>query len=168
MPPRKRRRRRSYKRPIQMAIGPALVCALPFAVLAILVAMVNPNRFKPRIEAAVQQALGREFSVNGDVSFSGTFWPTLVADDVALANIAGGTRKEMVRLDEMMIDVSPAALLIGRIVLTNLVLLRPDILLETDAAGVGNWPFGQPAPARPGPPAPPARAAPRLMLETLH
>ena len=48
--------RQSYKRPIQIGIGVALLCALPFVVLAILVAAVNPNRFKPRIEAAVQDA----------------------------------------------------------------------------------------------------------------
>ena len=44
MPPRKRRRRRSYKRLIQVGIGVVLVCALPFVVLAALVATVNPNR----------------------------------------------------------------------------------------------------------------------------
>ena len=97
MPPRKRRRRRSYKRLIQIGIGAALVCALPFVVLASLVATVSPERFKPRIEAAMQQAFGRQFQIHGDVAFSGTLWPTLIADDVTLANFAGGSRQDMLR-----------------------------------------------------------------------
>lgn len=180
MPPRKRRRRRSFKRPIQIAGAIALISALPFVALAVLVATVNPNRLKPRIEAAFTQSLGREFRIHGDVAFSGTLWPTIVAHDVTVANIPGGSRHDMVQVDEMRMDLSPTAALTGRTILSNLVLLRPDILLETAPTGVGNWQFGQmaaaAASAAPGKPAASpalgeaeeARAVSRITLQTLH
>jgi len=139
LPPRRRRRRHSYKRPIQIMAAVAVVCALPFAALAIAVATVNPNRLKPRIEAAISASLGREFTIHGNVSFRGTFWPTIIADDITVANAPGGTRHDMVLMDEMQMDLSPIAALTGRTVLSNLVLLRPDILLETEPNGPRAW-----------------------------
>jgi uncharacterized protein involved in outer membrane biogenesis len=180
MPPRKRRRRRSFKRPIQIAGAVALISALPFVVLAALVATVDPNRLKPRIEAAFTQSLGREFNIHGDVAFDGTFWPTIVAHDVTVANIPGGSRHDMVQVDEMRMDLSATAALGGRTILSNLVLLRPDILLETAPNGVGNWQFGQmpaaapsAAPGKPGAApalseAEEAQAVSRITLQTLH
>jgi AsmA protein len=149
-------------------------------VLAVLVATVNPNRLKPRIEAAFTQSLGRAFRIHGDVAFDGTFWPTIVAREVTVANAPGGSRPDMVQIDEARMDLSPTAALAGRAVLSNLVLLRPDILLETAPNGVGNWQLGQmpaagPAapPAKPTAPAPlneaeEARVVSGITLQTLH
>ena len=184
MPPTRRRRsrRQSYKRPLQIAAIVAVVLALPFAALAGFFATANPNWFKPRIEAAVSQALGREFRIHGDLSFRGTFWPTIVAQDVTVANAPGGSRHDMIQMDQMQMDLSKTAALTGRTVLKNLVLLRPDILLENEANGVGNWRFDEPsAPARPQPTASrpaantaavtevaEAKAVSRITLQTLH
>ena len=177
LPPRRRRKRRSYKRPIQILVALAVVCALPFAALAIAVATVNPNRLKPRIEATISQALGRQFTIHGNVSFQGTFWPTIIADDITVANAPGGSRHDMVLMDEMQMDLSPTAALTGRTVLSNLVLLRPDILLETEPNGLGNWQIAETPSTRPGaaakPAAQPASAAEasavsRITLQTLH
>ena len=179
-PPRRRRRRRSYKRPIQIAVAVAVVCALPFAALAIAVATINPNRLKPRIEASISEALGRQFTIHGNVSFRGVFWPTIIADDITVANAPGGSRHDMVLMDEMQMDLSPTAALAGRTVLSNLVLLRPDILLETEPNGAGNWQIADTsgarpaaAPARPAAPAPAtpaveASTVSRITLQTLH
>jgi AsmA protein len=178
MPSRKRRRRQSHQRLIVIAGTLAAICALPFAVLGLLVATVNPNRLKPRIEAAFSQSLGRALRIHGDVAFDGTFWPTIVARDVTVANAPGGSRPEMVQIDEVRMDLSRTAALSGRTVLKNLVLLRPDILLETAPNGIGNWQLSQmpaPAPAPPaGKPPPPsgeskdARVVPGITLQTLH
>jgi uncharacterized protein involved in outer membrane biogenesis len=178
LPPRRRRRRRSYKRPIQIMAAIAVVCALPFAALAIVVATVNPNRLKPRIEAAISQSLGRQFSIHGNVSFRGVLWPTIIADDITVANAPGGSRHDMVLMDEMQMDLSPIAALTGKTVLSNLVLLRPDILLETEPNGVGNWQNAatppRPAAARPVAPTTPvtpaieASTVSRITLQTLH
>ena len=187
LPPKRRRRRASYRRPIQIVAAVLAVCALPFAALAVLVATVNPNVLKPRLEAAISQELGRQFTIHGNISFHGTFWPTIIADDITVANAPGGSRRDMVLMDEMQMNFSPTAALMGRTVLSNLVLLRPDILLETEANGVGNWQNADalaPGPATPaGTPAPGAQPSAvslqpvaninpatvsRITLQTLH
>ncbi len=175
LPPRRRRKRRSYKRPIQITVALAVVFALPFAALAIAVSTVNPNRLKPRIEAAISQSLGRQFAIHGNISFRGTFWPTIVADDITVENAPGGSRHDMVLMDEMQMDLSPTAALTGRTVLSNLVLLRPDVLLETEPNGVGNWQIADTGPRPAGAAKAPqpagaaeASAVSRITLQTLH
>ncbi len=54
-------------------------------------------------------------------------------------------------------------LLSGRLEIASVTLVRPDILLETDADGHGNWQFGRPVVAS-GPPASPG-SGPRLTTQ---
>jgi uncharacterized protein involved in outer membrane biogenesis len=187
MPPNKRRRRRINRRfLIWIGSGVAAALLLPLVVVGILIATLDPNAYKARIEASMRQALGRDFHILGDLSVTASLSPKLVADNVTLANMPGGTRPDMVRIDRMEVQLQPRALLTGRLLIARLVLLRPDILLETNAAGEGNWRFDQPAtpppatsppatqsaaaPAAPAaaPPAAPKVEAPRLLLQTLN
>ncbi|WP_264711570.1 AsmA family protein [Limobrevibacterium gyesilva] len=164
---------------IWIGIGVAIALALPIVVVGVLIATIDPNAYKTQIEASVSHALGREFRIRGNLSVSASLSPTLLAENVTLANMPGGSRPEMMRLDQMEVNLQPRALLTGRLVIARLVLLRPEILLETDAQGEGNWRFDRPVnpPANPSAtpspsPAPlPAAApaeAPRLLLQTLY
>ena len=174
MPPRQQRRRKtSYRKPlIWAACVAAVLILLPLVVIGVLILAIDPNAYKARIEAAVQQATGRALHINGAIAVSASLSPTVTADDVTLANMADGSRPDMLRMDEMQVRLSVQALFSGRIVVSRLVLLRPDLLLETDAAGHANWQFTRPA--RPagtatGPAAAPSPPAPaRLRLRTVH
>ncbi|MDE2575630.1 MAG: AsmA family protein [Rhodospirillales bacterium] len=179
MPPIPRRRRRPVdRRRLYWFGGIALaVVLLPVLVLLVAMATIDPNAYKPRIEAAVQQAIGRRLTIGGKLAISFALSPTLVADDVRLANAPNGSRPDMVRLDQAVVQLSLLPLLAGRIEIAQIVLLHPEILLETDAAGRGNWQFGAPASRQPAassagaparPPAAPAESALRLTLHTLH
>jgi AsmA protein len=177
MPPRKHRKGRPSRR-LLIWIG-GIVAALiliPALVLATLVLTIDPNSYKQRIQTAVEAATGRQFEIRGPISVSPSLTPTITAQDVVLANMPGGTRKDMARVDEMQIALAPRALLTGRIIVARMVLLHPDLLLETDAKGQGNWVFtppARPAPANAAPhdaPANPgaARQDAGLQLQTLH
>ena len=65
-----------------------------------------------------------------------------MVEEVAIANTGWGSRPRMmtVRRAEARIELMP--LITGDIRVTSLVLLEPDILLETNAEGVSNWRFG--------------------------
>jgi AsmA protein len=177
MPPRQHRRRKKSYRKLLIWSG-SVVAALvlvPLAVIGVLILTIDPNAYKARIEAAVRAATGRALHINGAIVVSASLSPTVTADDVTLANMADGSRPDMLRVDEMQIQLSAEALLTGHIVVSRMVLLRPDLLLETDAAGHANWQFS-PAPrlaaapagpaAAPAPPAAPSQA--RLRLQTVH
>ena len=94
----------------------------------------------------VRRATGRELQIRGKVGVS--FFPELeiVAEDVSFANTPWGSRPEMVKVKRIEGAVALLPLLRRQIDLTRLELIEPDLLLETDPKGVGNWVFHAAAP----------------------
>lgn len=111
------------------------------ALIGVGVAMVDPNVYKPRIVAAVQAATGRELTINGPLRISLSVWPTIELSDVTLANLPGGTRPDMARVEHIAVRLSLPALLRRRIEVSKLTLIGPNILLEL-VHGQPNWEFG--------------------------
>jgi uncharacterized protein involved in outer membrane biogenesis len=144
-------------------------------VIVVVVSRIDPNSFRGRIEAAVQQATGRAFKVNGNIRITSWWRMTLVADDVTLANAAWGSRKEMLKLGRIEADVALFPLFSGLLRLPRLALYDADLLLERDASGQGNWQFAHPAAAAnaraaaaPAGTAQPAAAEPPFAVRTVH
>jgi AsmA protein len=134
----------------------ALVMVLPVAALGIFIASFDANAFKPRIQDAVLRATGRALALNGPISLKWSLVPTIEARDVALANIDGGSRPQMVTAQDIEAEVALLPLLSHRIAIPRLALLKPDVLIETTPDGRGNWVFVKPAPdAAPAPAAAP-------------
>ncbi len=132
--------------------GLAASILVPAAGLAVVVVMLDPNVFKPALIAAVQDAVGRTLSIDGDVRLSRSLWPTIEASDVKLANLPGGSRPEMARAERIAVELSIPALLRHRIEIARLTLVGPNILFE-QVNGQPNWRFdlSRSAPAAPSP-----------------
>lgn len=114
----------------------------------------NPNSLKPRIEAAVKQATGRELTLNGPIRLQWALRPTLAVNDVALSNPPGFSRPEMAKLQRLELRLALFPLLHRQVEIDKLALIKPDIALETDAQGRPNWRLTPvPAPAAPQLPA---------------
>ncbi len=145
-----------------MAVGAAAVFAATF----------DPNRYKPQIEAAVKRATGRDLALNGPITLGWGFSPSFEARDVALANVAGGSRPEMVTLGRLQARISLLGLLHRRLDIERLVLIRPDILLEKTPGGEANWRFSPAVPSQPLPQPAPANAShappPEITLRDLR
>ena len=62
-------------------------------------------------------------------------------DDIAFANVAGGSRPQMLTARSMSAELALFPLLGGDAVIASLTLRDPDILLERGADGAGNWQF---------------------------
>jgi len=140
--------RRRWLRWVLIAL--AVIVLLPAVAVAVLIATFDPEALKPRIEAAVEQATGRDLTLAGPIRLQPSLVPTVAVDDVSLANMPGGSRPQMVTVRRVEIELALLPLLSRRVELHRLVLQAPDILLETDAQGQPNWVFGQaaqPAPA---------------------
>lgn len=151
-----RSRHRGGPRPLRVVLF-ALVAIVVLAVGAgaALVLTVNPNNYKPQIVAAVASATGRQIAINGDISYSLSLQPTLVVNDVALSNPPGFSRPEMVTLKTLEVQVALLPLLSRRVEVKRLVLVQPNILLETNPQGQTNWSFAPPVPGAMSPAAPP-------------
>jgi len=107
----------------------------------ILLATFDPESLKPRLIAAVRQETGRELVLDGRIGLGLSLRPTLVVRGAALGNPRGFSRPRMATLDELDLTLALLPLLGRRIEIDRLVLVHPDILLETDAKGRDNWAF---------------------------
>jgi uncharacterized protein involved in outer membrane biogenesis len=136
-----------------LRIGLIVVAALVVLVIgagAVFVATFDPNAQKPRIIAAVKQATGRDLTLSGPLRLGFSLQPTIEARDVALSNPPGFSRPDMMKVDRLDIRLALLPLLSGRVDIGQLVLVHPDVLLETDQQGHTNWLFNPP-PAEPPP-----------------
>ncbi|MGB8274448.1 MAG: AsmA family protein [Alphaproteobacteria bacterium] len=136
-------------------IAVALVVVAVIAAVVVLKS-IDLNQYKGLIAEKVEEATGRKLVIAGPIYLSlFTLQPAIAVDDVSFSNAAWGTRPEMVRLKRLDAQVALLPLLSKRVVVKRLVLVAPDILLETNAKGEANWAFGKPA-AKAEPQAPPA------------
>ncbi len=101
----------------------------------------DPNSFKPRVIAAVRQATGRDLVLQGQINLGLSLQPTLVVRGASLSNPPGFSRPQMVTLEELDLKLALIPLLSHRVVVERLVLVKPDIVLETNAQGQTNWQF---------------------------
>lgn len=130
--------------------GVGLVLIL--AVIAIVaLRSMDFNKYKGLIAERVKAATGRELKIAGNLGLEIGFSPAIAVEGVSLANAPWGSRPEMVKLRRFELEVALIPLIFRQVRVKRLVLVQPDILLETDARGTGNWSLGG-AP----PPAPPS------------
>ncbi|WP_187830072.1 AsmA family protein [Siccirubricoccus phaeus] len=135
-------------------LGLAVLVVVPVAGVAVLLATLDLNAQKPRIAAAVRQATGRELTLAGPISLKPSLVPTLAVEQVALANLPGGSRPQMLEVRQAELELALLPLLSRRVEVRRLVLVGPDIVLETDKDGRPNWAF---APEGGAPAAPPGQ-----------
>jgi len=148
MPPRRRRRPFPIYRVVRATVATGLVVVL-VVVLAYCAAilLIDPNSYKSQIEAAVKQATGRTLALRGPLHLAFGLPPWLVAEDVTLSNPGGLSRQEMATLERAEARIAVLPLLAGNINLTDLTLVHPDVLLERDVNGRGNWLLSAPGPS---------------------
>jgi len=116
----------------------ALVVAVVVAGVAILSTM-DFEDLRGVIEAEAEKATGRKLTIAGDIDLEISFSPAIAVEDVRFANADWGSRPELVSVQRLELEVALLPLFSGDIQVKRLVIVAPDILLETDAQGRGNW-----------------------------
>ena len=152
---------------------------IAFAVLALLLVLViaavvairsiDFNRYKGLISDQAKAFTGRELKIAGNLDLKLGLTPAIAVEGVTFANAPWGSRPEMLRLQRLEVEVALIPLIFRQIQVKRLVLVQPDILLETDSKGTGNWSFGAPttAPA-PKPAAGGTGGVPAVAVEKLR
>ncbi len=134
----------------------ATAAALVVTAVAIL-SQTDFNAYRGLIADEVRGATGRELAISGDLKLAVSLVPAVAVENVALANASWGSRPDMMRLQRLEAEIALVPALWGEIRVKRVRLVAPEILLETDPAGRGNWEFGPMAAPRPG--VPPVAAA---------
>jgi len=130
------------------------------AALVAVVSTIDVNRYKGVIAQKVSEATGRTLEIRGDLRLTlFSLVPAIRVEGVSLANAPWGSAPRMVRVKRLDAQVALLPLLQRQVRVKRLVLVEPEILLETDAKGRRNWDLfpekrsGAPAPGNGGVPA---------------
>ena len=126
-------------RPARLLKWTALAAAALAAAAVAVLHSIDVNGYRDEIAAQFREATGRALTIDGDMDLSISLTPAIVVERVAVANAGRGSRPSLVSLERAEAEVALLPLLAGEVRVTRLVLIEPDILLETDADGVPNW-----------------------------
>lgn len=126
-----------------LKIGGAVIAAA--LVLGFLyLSLADFGKYRPDIEAAVTDATGREFRINGDLEIRPLLSPSIRMGDITLANAAWADDPHLVEIGELSVTIDLWSLLSGPIVVKDLQLHDVTALLETTADGRSNTDFDVP------------------------
>jgi uncharacterized protein involved in outer membrane biogenesis len=119
---------------------------LPLAALGAgliaLIVLFDSNWLKGPIEGLASAALERDFEV-ADIDVDLAAAPTVTLGRVRVANADWGSRPDMLRIAQVRFAIELWPLLQGDIRLPFVRVQEPDLLLETNRAGLANWKLGE-------------------------
>ncbi|NRA61308.1 MAG: AsmA family protein [Psychrobium sp.] len=115
----------------------ALITLVLVAVISLLI-FINPNDYKPEIEAEVKKVLNRELVIAGDLSWS--LFPRLSigTGEVAVKNPAGYNRDNLMKIGSVSASIAILPLLKGQVELGKLSLHGLRLNIITTKSGASN------------------------------
>ncbi len=129
------------KRTVFKIAGAVVASVAVVVIAAVAYVATNANEYKGVVVNLVQDVTGRELEL-GDLSLVPALQPTVAVSDVRFANAEWGSEPDMVTAKRAEVRFDLFNLLSGKLTVEDLTLVQPDILLETDAQGRGNWELG--------------------------
>jgi len=120
-------------------------------VLVLFVALFNWNRLKPTIDDKVSAAIGKPFTIDGDISAAWSRepsepglrsllpWPTFTARKIRIGNPTWTKQPQLLQLDAVTFRISPLPLLLHHIYVPSVQLSGLHVDLERDSKGQANW-----------------------------
>lgn len=115
---------------IVIAILLLIVIALPF--------LINVNSFRPKLESALTEALGREVKV-GNLSLS-ILSGSVSAEDLSIADDPAFSKDAFIRAKSLKVGVEVMPLIFSKALhVTDITLDKPEIALLRDASGKWNF-----------------------------
>lgn len=130
---------------IGLAVAVVALGVTAYAMLASL----ETEELRGLIESEVEKATGRKLRLAGPIDLSISLTPAVVLNKVSFDNADWGSRPELLDIGRVAVQVDLLPLLQSRYVIERIVIEQADILLETDAAGEGNWALQTEAPDAP-------------------
>jgi uncharacterized protein involved in outer membrane biogenesis len=153
----------------KLLIGAGAVLGVLIAALLVAPSLIDLDKYKPEILAAVKKATGRELVIDGPISLSLLPLPSGTVKGVKFFNMPGAKNPNMVEVKSITVRPALLALLVGRFEADGVTLVEPKIVLEINAEGKPNWEFApsvaEARPAAPKPSSPAPLSLGRLTIE---
>jgi AsmA protein len=125
-------------------IGGGGLLLVLIAAIILIPLLVDVNRYKPQIEAKVQQATGRSFAIGGDIDLSVFPWIGVSLSDLSLGSPAGFEETHLLKVGDFEARVKLMPLLSRQVEIKRVVLQAPQITLVKKKSGQTNWDFKPP------------------------
>ena len=113
--------------------------------IVVVISQIDVSDYKEQALAQVEKATGRKASIDGELDLSISLNPAIVAEGIRFANADWGSRPDMVTIKRIEVQVALLPLLSGEVEIQRFILIEPDVLLEKNKAGKGNWEIGEAA-----------------------
>lgn len=122
-----------------------IACAVGVLLLVVAIfvgpGLVDWNQYKSELSGQAERFTGRRLVIDGNLEVSVLPTPALIAHDVRLSNVSGGSAPDMVRLKSLQVRVALGPLLGGQVKVQTVHLVDPVIELERFADGRTNMEF---------------------------
>lgn len=128
----------------RVLIGLGVLVVLLIAAAIVAPFVISVDAYKGRIETAVQDATGRPLKIKGTLRFSLLPTTAIEVNDVGFGNAPGASAPEMATFKQLLLELRLLPLLHGNIEVGRFVLVDPNVNLEVDKSGRGNWVFAKP------------------------
>ena len=122
------------------SIGIALIMVIIVTVYIIL-SSYDFNKLKPQISKVAKEATGRDLILGGDIGLKIGITPSLMVDRVSFQNATWGSQPEMAKIKHLEVKVALFPLIFGNMEIKRLIIVEPEILIETDPSGKSNLSF---------------------------
>jgi len=139
-----------------------------FSILVLVVVFLvvfDWNWLKGPIERRVQDATGRTFEIGGDLDVDLGLKPRIRADSIRFANAPWSKHGDMVAAERVEFRVSLLPLFRGRFELPYVRATKPEIVIERNRDGQGNWVFDVRGSKERASKAPPALLVNQLLID---
>ena len=115
-----------------------LLVVVAIIAVVIVISQIDVSEYKELALTKVEEATGRKASIDGELDFSISLNPAIVAEGIRFANADWGSRPDMAIIKRIEVQVALLPLLSGEIEIQRFALIEPDVLLEKNKAGKGN------------------------------
>ena len=113
------------------------------AAIAVLVAVFDWNWLRGPLASYLSHRTGRAVAIDGNLRVELSRTPRLVAEAVSFGNAPWSAQPVMARAERVGLTLDLPSLWHRPIVLTDVVLVRPEIVLEKNDDGRANWDLGR-------------------------
>ncbi|MGV7229143.1 MAG: AsmA family protein, partial [Nitrospirales bacterium] len=125
-------------------IGVLVIVLLAGLGYALFPFLIDEEQYRRPLEKGASFALGRGVTIEGPISLSLSFHPTLALEHVRIANPSWASRPDLLHATRLEAQLSFLALLRREVVIDKIFVDGVDLLLEEGPKQLNNWTFGSP------------------------
>lgn len=125
-------------------VAGALIAVVVALVVAIYVALsqLDLAAYRDTFQQRAEAATGRALRIAGAMDLELDLSPAVTIEDVSFANAPWSQQTDMAMAKRLELELALWPLLIGEVRVTRLILVKPTLRLERNAAGHANWTLG--------------------------